>query len=377
MFKQLRGPERAFKIGQWIVALLFAYFLIEIGAAVIADLPQVSSAPERSSFVDQPALNRLHTQMQGDRDKIAQLDQERHHLDAQLGQQQTHYQQEQASFETWRDTRRTTGKSDQDAEVVARARRLDGLLAAQQATQQEIQRISEIRQRHVLAIAPLEAQAQALEYKADQDFFEASRRALLKVFFIRLAFVLPLLISALWLFRRHRQSAQWPFVWGYILFALFAFFFELVPYLPSFGGYIRYGVGALLTFWGGRLLINALQRYLERKQQEQAAPEEARKQDIRYERALESIAKGQCPGCERPFVNAQGVELNYCMHCGLRIHHACSRCGLRHNAFFPFCPACGQRSGEHSTETPAETPTAAPTKADTPPQTLAPPQQNQ
>ena len=54
------------------------------------------------------------------------------------------------------------------------------------------------------------------------------------MFLYRLMLTLPLLVIA-----------GWPFVWGSICFALFAFFVELVPYLPSYGGYIRYVVGII------------------------------------------------------------------------------------------------------------------------------------
>jgi len=72
----------------------------------------------------------------------------------------------------------------------------------------------------------------------------------------------PLLAVAGWLFVKKRKSTYWPFVWGFIFFALFAFFVDLVPYLPSYGGYVRYVVGIALTAVVGRYAILALHHSL-------------------------------------------------------------------------------------------------------------------
>ncbi len=120
------------------------------------------------------------------------------------------------------------------------------------------------------------------------------------MFLYRLALTLPLLVLAGWLFVKQRKSTWWPFVWGFIFFALFAFFVELVPYLPSYGGYVRYVVGIVLTALVGRYAILALNRYLERQKLAEAMPDQQRRKELGYDVALARLAKGVCPGCERP-----------------------------------------------------------------------------
>lgn len=347
MYQQLRAPERLFRFGQWAVAFLFAFFLIKVGASLIADLPLLSTSPQQSDFLDQRREQELQQQIQplelsiSELQKSAELSQER------LLRSQDEYSKDKQSFDNWRAARGSTEQAENNPEVISRVRKLDEQLKKQTAISSELQQWQKKIEAQRDRLQPLQEQVTTLNNQAYQAYQQALYHSSLKAFAIRLLFVAPLLIAAIWLFRRHRNSQHWPFAWGFIFFALFAFFFELVPYLPSFGGYIRYGVGAILTFLGGKALMRALQQYLERKHQEQTAPQEERKQEIRYEKALESMAKGQCPSCERGMPGIEGAVLNYCMHCGLKTHEVCSQCGLRHNAFFPYCPACGSVAAAH------------------------------
>ena len=160
------------------------------------------------------------------------------------------------------------------------------------------------------------------------------------MFLYRLALTLPLLVAAGWLFARKRQSTWWPFVWGFIFFALFAFFVELVPYLPSYGGYVRYIVGIVITALVGRYAILALNRYLERQKAAEALPDAQRREELSYDVALARLAKGVCPGCERA-VDLKDVKNDFCPHCGIGLHDHCGHCQARKSAFSRFCHACG------------------------------------
>ena len=254
MYSPSRGPERLIRFGQWLIALLFAYFLIQVGASLIADLPLLAAAPRLEQFLDKAQVERLEAELRplsGERDQL------RNQLLAVRQRQneaQESYDNAKAGFENWRAARSATEQSAQNPEVISRVRQLDAQLETQRrigTERRELERRIEVADQR---IASPEAKLQELRSTAQSRWDRARQGAERRAFLIRLLFVGPVLALAIWQFRRFRGSDQWPFVWGFLLFGLFAFFFELVPYLPSFGAYIRYGVGALLTFVGGRAI---------------------------------------------------------------------------------------------------------------------------
>ncbi|OYY86423.1 MAG: serine endopeptidase, partial [Polaromonas sp. 28-63-22] len=155
-----------------------------------------------------------------------------------------------------------------------------------------------------------------------------------------LALTLPLLVVAGWLFAKKRKTTYWPFVWGFIIFAGFAFFVELVPYLPSYGGYVRYIVGIVVTVLVGRQAILSLNRYLEKQKLAEQLPSAQRRDELSYDTALTRLSKSVCPGCERA-VDLKNTGIDFCPHCGIGLFDHCFQCTTRKSAYARFCHACG------------------------------------
>ena len=340
MGKSLRLSEKWFNRGLWLLALVFAGFLIGLGGTLVGDLPQVEQQQRLEDFMDPAATAAAREDQRqaqlASRQASDALEQ------AQLRQTAaaSSYQANRETFDNWLATRQTTQRPEQDAELIARSRALDELKAGERVAEQEVER----QQQALLDAEQRAANAQrslaTLGESAQSAWLEARQQAELRVFLYRLALTLPLLAVAAWLFVRQRKSTWWPFVWGFIFFALFAFFVELVPYLPSYGGYVRYLVGILLTVLGGRYAIRALQDYRARLALKEAQPDTVRREELHYDTALARLAKGVCPGCERP-VDLKDPGIDFCPHCGIGLHDHCGACQTRKSAFAHFCHACG------------------------------------
>lgn len=351
MSKALRLSEKWFRRGLWLVAFVFAWFLVGLGSTIVGDLPQVEQQRTLDDFLDPqraPELKRAISNAQvAARQAQDALDQ------AELRQQAAQASNRAArdTFNNWLATRNATQRPEQDTELIERTQRLDALrqaerdaLTAMETQQQAALDASQAERRARDALGELQASA--------RDAFESELRAQeLRVFGYRLLLTLPLLALAGWLFVKKRKSNSWPFVWGFIFFALFAFFVELVPYLPSYGGYVRYLVGILLTVIGGRYAIQALQRYLERQKQAEALPDRHRRQELDYDLAQTRLSKNVCPGCERP-VDLKDGKTDFCPHCGLCLFDRCGHCSTRKNAFTRFCFSCGTSSASPDTSEP-------------------------
>lgn len=340
MAQTLRLTETWFNRGLWVLAVVFAVFLIGLGGTIVGDLPQVDGRIDPEKFVDQTTIAPLRSAQEQARMARNAAQERLEQADLKNDSTAYAYNSAQDSFRNWIATRTATQRPAQDKELIERTAQLDELKAEQARTQAavEAQRKALLDATQVLQGA--EAQMAPLLAEAQERYQAALSASELRVFAYRLALTLPLLLLAGWLFKRHRKSQLWPFVWGFVFFALFAFFVELVPYLPSYGGYVRYTVGILLTVIVGRWLIKAANRYLAQQKLAEAQPDPIRRQVMTYDTALVRMAKSACPGCERP-VDLKNPEMDFCPHCGIGLFDRCPKCAKRKNAFAPFCHACG------------------------------------
>src|SRR5690606_21388112 len=125
MSKSMRWSEKWFRRGLWLVAFVFAWFLVGLGGTIVGDLPQVEQRQSLDDFLDPqraPALKQsIEAAQLAGREAQDALDQ------ARLRQQtaQANNRAARETFSNWLATRRATERPDQDEELIRRTRELD------------------------------------------------------------------------------------------------------------------------------------------------------------------------------------------------------------------------------------------------------------
>ncbi len=328
MGKVLQVTNTWMQAALWLVAAAFAAFLIGLGGKVLDKLWDVERPVSLQQFIPpaegaqaQQALRQADAQADAAR---LRLEQARH----KLGVAKTNTALAKQNFDLWIASRSAAARPDQDAELLARTSELDQVRVAEQgallAEQAQAQALLQASQQRDLA----GRRWRAIERAALDSLEQARWQQEMRVFLYRLAVTTPLVLLACWLFLKKRDSAWWPFIWGYIFFAAFTFFVELVPHVPSYSGYVRYVVGIVVTVLVGRFAILSLQ--------ESEAADAAARSDTAEAR----LANACCPGCARP-VDLHDPAQDFCTYCGMHLFTACHKCKTRKAAFARFCFACG------------------------------------
>lgn len=342
MGKSRRRTEKWFNRLLWLISVIFAAFLIGLGGKIIGDLPLMTTSLSAEDYYLTPEYRNILESREQKVEERSALGVSGESIAETLSLKKVTYENDRDIFENWLKTRTATLDPERDEELIARTEHLE---AQKRAISEIEQTYSENRQaRNALGIL-IQQNQQALNQLESQGFeqyYSALQHQQLMEFLIRLAITLPLLMFAAWLFVKRRNGKYWPFSWGFIFFALFAFFFELVPYLPSYGGYVRFGVGIIITFAGGYYAIRGFNRYRERQKEEESISDSERRKTLNYSFVLQRIDKSLCPSCERG-INYRNPGIDYCPHCGITLFKRCDHCHVRKNAFLNFCASCGTK----------------------------------
>ena len=348
--------EKTSRIIYYSISVILCLFLVLLCNKIIDDIDNTSVRPVEETFENKTKLSQLNLQenklnLQGEN-----YSSQKTLIEKTITTAKENYSNEKQSFDNWVQTRKTLGSPDKDQEVIDRARKLD-----------EIHKIEEDwkiklndKQTEIEAVDNQKKELQKLidieKNEAETKFEQSVKRYDLKVFLIRLLIVAPILALGIFFFVRYRRHKYWPLYFGFTLFGFYAFFFGLVPYLPSYGGYIRYTVGIIVSVGLGYYAIKTIRKYIEERQAELKVSTNERSKKVQTEGAEKALENHYCPSCGKDFIikkwefpvkgkenELQKVVTDFCRHCGLELFCTCKQCENKNFAHLPFCSSCGTK----------------------------------
>ncbi len=206
MSKALRLSEKWFRRGLWLVAFVFASFLIGLGGTIVGDMPKVEQRQTLDDFMDPVATPKLRQTIKDAQRAGKDAQETLEQAQLQLKVAQADNQAARETFSNWLATRRATARADQDTELIQRTEQLDAL----RKTDREALTRVEAQQQAALNASQTEshakAQLQDLQNTAQVAWNKAGRAKELRVFLYRLMLTFPLLAMAGWLFVKKRKG---------------------------------------------------------------------------------------------------------------------------------------------------------------------------
>lgn len=345
---------RTTQLIHYTISIVLAVFLIGLANRIIWDIDETANRPIITDFERKTEVHTYRLLAASIQDSIQEKQREKEALQLQLDLARTTLDQEQQSFKAWISARTATRSAAIDTEVRKRNLIMDSINTALQSFERKktalaasIQHLTAISYKHQAQIHTEMDQAYVLYTKATRSYD-------LKIFLKRLLFVCPVLLLGIWMLVKKRRAAYWPLYRGFVFFSLYAFFVGLVPYLPSYGGYVRYIIGILLSVFLGVYAIRSLQIFIKRKKKELQQSTQERSKLIKEEVAEKALENHICPSCGKDYLineihqsgNKKGVRgtlkvTNYCRHCGLQLFKDCDTCQTTNYAHLPHCYSCG------------------------------------
>lgn len=345
---------RTKKLIHYVISIALAIFLIGLANRIIGDLDETAHRPMLQDFEAATEVHKYRLLNNAVQDSILDITREKNALQLNLDLASTTLVQERNSFRSWISTRTATQSSSVDIEVRKRNLIMDSI----QETITRYEREKTGLEASIQDLSAARMNRQKLIDKEMDQVYEMYSQAVhsfeLKVFLKRLLFVLPVLLLGIWMLVKRRKHTYWPLYRGFVFFSFYAFFVGLVPYLPSYGGYVRYAIGILLSLFLGIYAIRSLQAFIKRKKEELQQSTTERSQQIKEEVAEKALENHMCPSCGKDYLinelhqsgGKKGISgkfkvTTFCRHCGLQLFKDCDSCETTNYAHLPHCYSCG------------------------------------
>jgi predicted RNA-binding Zn-ribbon protein involved in translation (DUF1610 family) len=347
--------ESTSRLIYYSISIVLCVFLVLLSNRIIGDLDRVTLMPEITNFENKTTMTELDGKVSALNGEIENINSRRATIETTISTAKENYYNEKQSFDNWVQTRTTLGSPDKDQEVIVRARKLDEIYKVEQDWRLQLNAIQSEIDGKTKLLEETQILIEKERQEAEKKYLKELKRYELKVFLIRLLFVGPVLAIGIFFIIRFRRHKFWPLFFGFSLFSFYAFFFGLVPYLPSYGGYVRYAVGIILSVGLGYYAIRSIRQFIDKKQAELKVSTQERAKNVQTEVAEKALENHFCPSCGKDFIikrwdapfpkapDAESYKLatSFCRHCGLELFKNCAACGNRNFVHLPYCASCG------------------------------------